>query len=365
LVRLLFDGTYSYTYDAEGNRTARFVDANADGVLDAGDTDVTEYKWDVRNRLSEVRQYADYTSFAADSPSQVVDYLYDVENRWIGEKIDSNGDGVIDHQTRFAYDGNQIVFQFDKDGGGAVTVNDLSHRYLWLPGAVDQLMADEQLTALPGGGYDRAHPGKVVWPLADHQGTIRDLAVCDAQTGVTAVANHRVYNAFGKLQSQTNAAVDCLFGYTGRPLDKASGLQNNLNRWYDAKVGGWISEDPTGFASCSTNTVCYCHNSPAMHADATGLWWSWTQWSGLLKMLGGACEIIVGAAVGAATGWTGIGAVAGFLIVLHGIDLFVAGGLQFINDQETETQTERFLRWCGLSKNAAGWVNAGISLACT
>jgi hypothetical protein len=39
------------------------------------------------------------------------DILYDVENRWIGENIDVNGDGVIDHATRFAYDDNQIVLQ--------------------------------------------------------------------------------------------------------------------------------------------------------------------------------------------------------------------------------------------------------------
>jgi hypothetical protein len=60
--------------------------------------------------------------------------VYDVENRWIGEKIDSNGDGVIDHQTRLAYDGDRIIFQFDKEGGGRVTVDDLSHRYCGCPG---------------------------------------------------------------------------------------------------------------------------------------------------------------------------------------------------------------------------------------
>ena len=39
--RLLSDGTYRYAYDAEGNRTERYIDVNADGVLDAGDTDIT------------------------------------------------------------------------------------------------------------------------------------------------------------------------------------------------------------------------------------------------------------------------------------------------------------------------------------
>ena len=35
--QLLFDGTYRYAYDAEGNRTARWID-NGDGVLGANDT---------------------------------------------------------------------------------------------------------------------------------------------------------------------------------------------------------------------------------------------------------------------------------------------------------------------------------------
>ena len=203
--RLISDGTYTYAYDAEGNRTEKFIDNNHDGVLDAGDTDVTEYTWDARERLTKVTDYA----VEGGPATEVVDYLYDVENHWIGETIDSNGDGQIDHQTRFAYDGNQIVLQFDKDVSGAtgsasaLTVADLSHRYLWQPDVVDQLLADEQLSPLPPGegqgeggsgsatGYDVTTPGKVLWALNDQLGTVRDLATLNTQTGITTVANHR------------------------------------------------------------------------------------------------------------------------------------------------------------------------------
>jgi RHS repeat-associated protein len=266
---ILFDGTYTYTYDAEENRTAKFIDANHDGVLDAGDTNVTTYAWDARERLTEVRDYATFASFSSNSPTQVVDYLYDVENRWIGENIDSNGDGQIDHEIRFAYDGNQIVLQFDKDlsplppgegQGEGISVADLSHRYTWQPNAVDQLMADENVTT-----------GNVVWPLANQQGTINDLAVCNSQTGITSVANHRVFDTFGNLKSQTNAAVDCLFGFTGRPTDTASGLQNNLNRWTDPRTADWMSQDPDGFTAGDTNTYRCCGNSPTNGVDPSGL----------------------------------------------------------------------------------------------
>ena len=57
-------------------------------------------------------------------------------------------------------------------------------------------------------------------------GTVRDLAICDLTSGTTSVVNHLTYNAFGQVLSQTNpatgnaAAVDCLFGFTGRPFDR-------------------------------------------------------------------------------------------------------------------------------------------------
>ncbi len=285
--QLLSDGTYTYAYDAEGNRTARFVDVDQDGLLDCGDTDISQYAWDARNRLTEVVHYATYAALESQSPDQVVDYLYDAENRWIGESIDSNGDGQIDHQIRFVYDGNQIVLQFEKDvsplpsgegqgEGDPLIVSDLSHRYLWQPDAVDQLMADEQLVTLPveeGGTIaDLTRASNVLWALTDHLGTVRDLAKHDSTTGVTAVVNHYVYDSFGNLKSETNAAVDCLFGFTGRPFDTATGLQNNLNRWYDPSVGQWLSKDPIGFEGGDANIRRYVGNSPTCGTDARGLW---------------------------------------------------------------------------------------------
>ena len=58
--RLLSDGTYTYYYDAEGNRTAKFIDADHDLLFDSGDSNITEYAWDNRNRLTEVEFLADY-----------------------------------------------------------------------------------------------------------------------------------------------------------------------------------------------------------------------------------------------------------------------------------------------------------------
>ena len=59
-----------------------------------------------------------------------------------------------------------------------------------------------------------------------------------------------IYGAFGRVTSESNPAVDSLFLFTARPFDADTGLQNNLNRWYDTPVGRWLStdtSDPLGF----------------------------------------------------------------------------------------------------------------------
>ena len=267
---LLSDGTYNYTYDAEGNCVTR---------TNISDQSVTDYTWDNRNRLVKVVQLGNATD-------SVVEYTYDAFNRWVGETIysadpDTNpSTAEVVHQTRYVYDGNQIVMQFDKAGSGDLAASDLSHRYLWGP-AVDQLMADEQT-----GGVNSQ--GTVVWALTDNQNTVRDLATYDSGTAVTTVVNHRVFSAYGELLSQTDptvtppaaATVDCLFAYTGRPLSQFSkdsatgavaGLQNNGARWYDSITGRWLSQDPIGFAAGDANLYRYVGNGPTNAIDPAGL----------------------------------------------------------------------------------------------
>jgi RHS repeat-associated protein len=99
--------------------------------------------------------------------------------------------------------------------------------------------------------------------LCDHLGTVRDLIG-------NGIAAHFEYNAFGQLLSKTGNA-DSLFKYTGKITDSATELQWNINRWYDPKVGRWISEDPIGFMGKDMNIVRYVHNSSIINSDLKGL----------------------------------------------------------------------------------------------
>ena len=127
---------------------------------------------------------------------------------------------------------------------------------------VDELMADETV----GSGAD------TLYALGDHLRTIRVIANFIESTSVTTVTNHRTYNSFGKLVSETNTAVDLIFGYTGKQLDDVTGLQHNLFRWYDSGLGQWLSEDPMGFAAGDENLKSYVGNRVLSGKDPTGLY---------------------------------------------------------------------------------------------
>jgi RHS repeat-associated protein len=257
--RLTTDGVYNYTYDDEGNRLTRTNIAT--GYWD-------EYTWDHRNRLVTITSKNNWGGI-----TKTVDQTYDVFNQWIKRSVVSYGNPTP-VETYFSHEGGQVALQFEGS-----TASSLSHRYLWGP-AVDQLLADEKVTSL-------AAAGAVQYPLGDHLGTLRDLATYDAATDTTTIANHRQFDSYGNITSETNAAVDQLFGYTGRALDEATGLQNNLNRWYDSKTGHWLSEDPIGFLASDANLGRYVGNSPTSFVDASGLegeepWTSmggWNPWS--------------------------------------------------------------------------------------
>ncbi|GAB6188226.1 RHS repeat domain-containing protein [Thermopirellula anaerolimosa] len=111
----------------------------------------------------------------------------------------------------------------------------------------------------------------VAWTLTDHLNTVRDIAKYDPQTGTTTVVNHLVYDAFGRVTSESNPAVDSLFLFTARPFDADTGLQNNLHRWYDPAVGRWLSEDPISYRGEDFNLYRYVGNNPTNATDLDGL----------------------------------------------------------------------------------------------
>ena len=99
----------------------------------------------------------------------------------------------------------------------------------------------------------------------------RTRAVYDDVLGVTSIANHLTYDAFGNVTSETDAAVDHIFGYTGRERDQEAGLNYHRARYYDPTVGEFIGEAPIGFEAGDANLYRYAGNSPVIYVDPSGL----------------------------------------------------------------------------------------------
>ncbi|HCA57996.1 MAG TPA: hypothetical protein DEP46_08455 [Blastocatellia bacterium] len=75
------------------------------------------------------------------------------------------------------------------------------------------------------------------------------------------------YDAFG---SATNAAFPTRYQFTGREFDSFTGLQFSRARFYDPRLGRFISEDPIGFAGGDVNLYGYVGNRPLALRDPTG-----------------------------------------------------------------------------------------------
>jgi len=127
---------------------------------------------------------------------------------------------------------------------------------------------------------DNGSDETVQWTLTDRLNTVRDIAKYDPGSDITTVVNHLIYDAFGRVTSESNPTIDSLFLFTAsscdsdtqlqRPFDSDTQLQNNFNRWYDFRVGRWLSEDPIGFAGGDGNLYRYCNNSPITARDPNG-----------------------------------------------------------------------------------------------
>ncbi len=193
-------------------------------------------------------------------------YVYDAEGRRVLRIHDPDGANSAQSATSqyFVYDGSQLAMTFNDS-------KELTHRYLYGP-QVDQVLVDEVFTA--GAGGQRVSD-EVLWLLADHQGTIRDVV---DDTG--ALRNHIEYDSFGNITQEgvpqpagsgaSAEAIDQLFYFQGREWDADTKLQNNRARWYDPGSGRFLSQDPSGFDGGDPNLYRYVGNSPLNATDPTG-----------------------------------------------------------------------------------------------
>ncbi len=235
--RLTSDGTYNYTLDGNGNTLTK---------TRISDSQKTEFTWDFRNRLTQV-----VVKDSSNNILQQSDYTYDAFDRRIIKSFDDDGPGphtaIV---TKTLYDGAHFAANPYADFNGS---NTLTMRYLYAP-AVDVILARRDAS------------GTVAWYLADHLGTVRDIA----NTSGT-VLDHISYSAYGKVTAETNASNGDRFKYTGREYDSELSLYYYRARYFDATTGRFISADPIAFAAGDSNLYAYVANAPTGGSDPLGL----------------------------------------------------------------------------------------------
>jgi RHS repeat-associated protein len=244
------DGVSDFAYDANGNlirRTNKTTGA------------VVEYTYDARDRLTDVS----FKPSATGTLQRKVHYVYDPLNRRVSRSVDADGNGTYDQVEYYVNKG--LRKSRDNAGDDVMLRLDATGKVIgrYLHGAsVDEILAEENIAA--DGKSD------VLWSLADHQGSVRDM-IRVGTSGHASIVKHVMYGPFGEKIADTDAAIANMYGYTGREFDKETGLQYNRARYYDPKLGRWISQDPIGFAAGDTNLYRYVGNSPTNATDPSGL----------------------------------------------------------------------------------------------
>jgi RHS repeat-associated protein len=193
----------TYSYDSNGNLTQK---------VEAGVT--WTYVWDAENRLKWVCNTTPCTEAAS-----VASFKYDP----LGRRVEKVAGGVT---TTYTYDGEDILRQV---AGGSTL------KFVHGPG-IDEPLAHE----------DGA--GTLTYFHADGLGSL-----VKTTSAAGAVLTTRRYDAFGTYE--LGAANG--YGFTGREWDSESGLYYYRARYYDPKIGRFISEDPIRFSG-GINFYAYC-----------------------------------------------------------------------------------------------------------
>jgi RHS repeat-associated protein len=259
--RLTAANSNNYGYDTNGSLTSK---SDASGSW--------TYTWDYENRLLQ----------ASKSGGVIVTYAYDALGRRVQRTSSSSG------TTKFVYDGADVVR--DLDASGATTAD-----YLNGPGN------DNKLRQTAGGTTSYFVP--------DRLGTTRGLADSSG-----TLASSAGYDSYGNV---TSGSIPSRYTYTGRESDVDAGLIYYRARWYDPRVGRFLSEDPIGFGGRDVNFYGYVHNDPLRFVDPNGL-----------RRCNPILGAILGGVFGAGAGYGGgaiLGAVAGGTIGAAGGTLVIPG----------------------------------------
>ena len=224
---LVSDGSFTYTYDAEGERTTR-----TDRLSGA----TTNYSYNGARQLTAI-QYPDGTRTT---------YAYDA----LGRRLSVSQGGVT---TAYVYDGVNARLEY---GGGSLAASYVG------TGEVDSPL-------------EMTRGSSPYYYLQDLQGSVTRLT----NAAGSSVASY-AYDAFG-VPGGPQSTIANPFTYAGREYDSKSGLYYNRARFYEPTTGSFLSADPVS----SGQPYAYAAGDPVDYSDPSGAYafadfaLTWTRWT--------------------------------------------------------------------------------------
>jgi RHS repeat-associated protein len=212
----------SYQVDVTGSGASYDYDANGNLIEKTEGSDVWTYEWNAENQLIRVTV----------NGNEVARFSYDP----LGRRVEKVAGGVT---TSYLFDGEDALRA--RRGAFPVLV-------IHGPGV------DEPLARELGGALTYYH--------ADGLGSTVRLT---NQTG--EVTQEYRYDAWGNLELGADQPD---YTFTGRAWDPEVGLYYYRARYYEPRLGRFISEDPIEFRG-GINFYRYVRNDPANRMDPTGL----------------------------------------------------------------------------------------------
>jgi RHS repeat-associated protein len=237
----------NYSYDGVGNRTASHLSATYgyQPFNKLTSTAMATYSYDNNGNLisrTDASGTAALTYNEEDQLTQVglpnsvsVNYKYDGLGRRIQRTTNAGAN------ERYVYDGHDALIDLNADWSVATTYfNDLG---------IDSHL--RQTNSSTGTSYF----------LTDHLGST------DALTDIGGNAIEQLtYDSFGNSAGSARTRYD----YTGRERDPDTGQLYYRARFYDPRLGRFISEDPIAFYGGDVNLYAYVLNNPLRLIDPEG-----------------------------------------------------------------------------------------------
>jgi RHS repeat-associated protein len=284
--RIVQRDTVMFVYDANGN-------LRRDHLL--------EYEYDWLDRLVRVRHPAS---------GQTSEHVHDALGRRSRTTLE---DGT---EERFVYDGWQLI--------EVRVAGEPRERYYWGPGT-DELLACEIDGALY---YAVLAPDGSVDSLVDAQGTVVQTYDYDL------FGRRTVLDAARRVRG---GEPRCRIGWHGKVHDDRNDLIDFRFRWYNARLGQFLSPDPIGMVP-DGNAYAYAGHDPITLSDPWGLGEEGIDWWAAATSF--ATTVAVGAVVVAGAAFViGAGIVSAPVVIVGGLAVLAATAVAHGVDRWSEGQS--------------------------